>query len=167
VIASVAVERRLRLAECAAAAFIANPHVAAVLVVGSVARGPADDRSDIELDVYWGMVPPDAERVTAVEGAGWERVYAVVGEDEWADGYLIDGVKVDTRGFRRLDHDGHLDAALLRADVEPERQVRITALPDGHVLHARPLETFHLVKTLLQVADVTTMRAVFGSRRTT
>jgi len=137
--ASAAVERRLRLADRAAAAYIANPHVAAVLVAGSVARGLADDFSDIELDVYWAAPPTDEERTAAVEGAGWERVYAEVDDDEWADGYLVDGVKVDTSGFVTSTIEGHLDAVLERSDTEPERQVRITALLDGRALHGRPV----------------------------
>ena len=35
----------------------ANPDVAAVLMAGSVARGLADDLSDIELDVCWSRSP--------------------------------------------------------------------------------------------------------------
>lgn len=128
---SAAVERRLRLAERAAAAYIANPRVAAVLVAGSVARGLADEHSDIELDVYWSLAPTEEERTAAVEGVGWERVYAVVDEREWADGYFVDGVKVDTSGFLTSTIDSHLDEALVHGDVEPERQVRITALLDG------------------------------------
>ncbi len=58
---------------------------------------------------------------------------------EWADGYLVDGVKVDTSGFLTSTIDSHLDAALVHADVEPERQVRITALLDGVALSGRSL----------------------------
>jgi hypothetical protein len=137
--AATAVERRLRIAERAAATYTTNPHVAAVLVAGSVCRGLADDHSDIELDVYWAQAPAEDERVAAVEGAGWDRVYAVVDEYEWADGYLIDGIKIDTSGFLTSTIDDHLDAALLRGDVDPERQVRITALLDGHALHGVPI----------------------------
>jgi len=61
---------------------------------GSVARGLADEHSDIGLDVYWASAPTEDERITAVEGAGWARVYAGVDEMEWADGYAIDGVKI-------------------------------------------------------------------------
>lgn len=97
--------------------------MADVLVAGSVARGLADQFSVIELDVYWGPAPTEDERIRAVEGMGWERVYAEVDEDEWADGYMIDGVKVDTSGFVTSTIDGHLDAVLDRSDTEPERQV--------------------------------------------
>jgi len=130
-----AVTRRRAIAARAAAVYGANPYVAGVLLAGSVARGLADDLSDIELDVYWRRPPTDDERVAAVEGAGWERVYAEEDEHEWADGYMIDGVKVDTSGFLTSTIDGYLDAALHRADTDPELQVRITALLHGQPFH--------------------------------
>ena len=51
------VEIRGDIARRVADSYRANPHVAAVLVAGSVARGLADDLSDIELDVYWSRSP--------------------------------------------------------------------------------------------------------------
>jgi hypothetical protein len=132
---SPAVARRIVLAERAAVAYRANPKVAAVLIAGSVARGLADEESDIELDVYWSTAPTEADREAAVESAGWTRSYGEVDEVEWADGYLVDDVKVDTSGFLTSTIDGYLDAALDRADTEPELQVRITALLDGRPLH--------------------------------
>ncbi len=133
------VTRRFAIAERAASAYIANPHVAAVLVAGSVARGLADTFSDIELDVYWSSPPTDHERVSAVEGAGWLRVYAEVDENEWADGYSIDGIKIDTSGFLTSTIDRYLTAALDQGDAEPELQVRITAVLHGHVFHGQPV----------------------------
>lgn len=133
------VARRLAIAERAAAAYVASPHVAAVLVAGSVGRGLADAYSDIELDVYWSTPPTDDERVAAVEGAGWRRVYVDVDDNEWADGYAIDGIKIDTSGFLTSTIDRYLTAALDRADVEPELQVRITALLHGRALHGQPV----------------------------
>ncbi|HEY5854200.1 MAG TPA: hypothetical protein VIW24_09160 [Aldersonia sp.] len=66
-------------------------------------------------------------------------MYADEDEHEWADGYLIDGVKVDTGGFLTSTIDDYLDAALDRADMEPELQVRITALLHGQPLHGAEL----------------------------
>ncbi len=132
-----AIERRRDIAARAAERYAANPAVAAVLVAGSVARGLADERSDIELDVYWRRPPTISERVAAVEGAGWERVYAEEDEREWADGYRIDGVKLDTSGFLVSTIDAYLSAALDRANTEPELQVRITALLHGQALHGK------------------------------
>jgi predicted nucleotidyltransferase len=134
-----AIRRRRAIARRAAERYIANPAVAAVLLAGSVARGLADDLSDIELDVYWRRPPVDHERVAAVEGAGWERVYAEVDEHEWADGYRIDGVKIDASGFLTSTIDAYLTAALERGDTEPELQVRITAILHGEVLYGEPV----------------------------
>jgi hypothetical protein len=128
-----AVATRVEIARRVAAGFSAQDGVVATLVAGSVARGLADDLSDIELDVYWSRPPTDEERVAAVEGAGWGRVYADVDEHEWADGVSADGVKVDVSGFTISTIDHYLDA-VLAGDTEPELQVRATALRDGRVL---------------------------------
>jgi predicted nucleotidyltransferase len=134
-----AIERRRAIARRAAAAYVANPAVAAVLLAGSVARGLADALSDIELDIYWRRPPTDDERVAAIEGAGWERIYADQDEHEWADGYRIDGVKLDASNFLTSTIDSYLSAALQDADTEPELQVRITALQHGQAFHGAPL----------------------------
>jgi predicted nucleotidyltransferase len=110
-----AIQRRRAIARRAADAYITNPAVAAVLLAGSVARGLADELSDIELDIYWRRAPTDEERIAMVEGAGWERVYAEEDEYEWADGYRIDGVKLDAGSFLASTIDGYLTAALRRA----------------------------------------------------
>jgi predicted nucleotidyltransferase len=134
-----AIERRRVIARRAAERYAENPAVAAILLAGSVARGLADDLSDIELDIYWRRPPSDEERVAAVEGAGWERVYAEEDKHEWADGYRIDGVKVDTGSFLTSTIDAYLTAALENADTEPELQVRITALLQGQPFHGASL----------------------------
>ena len=127
------VARRVGIAEKMALRYAANDGVAAVLLAGSVARGLADERSDLEVDVYWKRPPSDAERRAVVDEAGWAWVYSVVDEDEWADGVRIDGVKVDTSQFLTTTIDGYLDA-LRTGDTEPELQVRATALLDGRAL---------------------------------
>ena len=99
-----------------------------------MAGGLADAASDIELDVYWTAPPSSADREAAVEGAGFERVYAEEDEHEWADGLLVDGVKIDVSGFVTSTIDTYLDRALV-GDTEAELQVRVTALRDGIPLH--------------------------------
>ena len=128
------VERRIAIARKAVRAYAANDRVAAALVGGSVARGLADASSDIELDVYWTAPPSPADREAAVEGAGFDRVYAEEDEHEWADGLLVDGVKIDVSGFVTSTIDAYLDRALA-GDTEAELQVRVTALRDGIPLH--------------------------------
>jgi predicted nucleotidyltransferase len=125
--------RRIAVAEAMAERYAAADGVAAVLLAGSVARGLADARSDVEVDVYWRRAPSDAERRAVVDDAGWEWVYAEVDEHEWADGVRLDGVKVDVSQFVTTTIDGYLDA-LRAGDTEPELQVRATALLDGRAL---------------------------------
>ncbi|MGO4600146.1 hypothetical protein [Terrabacter sp. 2RAF25] len=128
------VTRRIDIAHNAVRAYAANDRVAAALVAGSVARGLADASSDIELDVYWSSPPTAADRAAAVEGAGFERVYAEEDEHEWADGLLVDGVKIDVSGFVTSTIDTYVDRAF-EGDTEAELQVRVTALRDGIPLH--------------------------------
>jgi hypothetical protein len=135
------IAKRRALAQIVAPAYAKNPKVAGVLLAGSVARGLADEFSDIEIDIYW-HTPPTGEDLSApIERAGWPIVYRHVDENEWADGFLIGGVKVDTSQFLVSTLDCWLDAALLRADIEPEYQVRITA-----IRHGRPLYGADLIK---------------------
>lgn len=128
------VARRVATAHKAVRSYAANDRVAAALVAGSVARGLADASSDIELDVYWTSPPSVADREAAVEGAGFDRVYAEEDEHEWADGLLVDGVKIDVSGFVMTTIDAYVDRALA-GDTDAELQVRVTALRDGIPLH--------------------------------
>jgi len=133
------VTKRRALAEVIAPAYAANPKVAAVLLAGSVARGLADQFSDIEIDIYWHTPPTDEDRSAPIERAGWAPVYRHVDENEWADGFLIEGVKVDTSQFLVSTLDRWLDAVMIRADTEPEYQVRITAIQHGRPLYGADL----------------------------
>jgi predicted nucleotidyltransferase len=125
--------RRVAVAESMAPHYAAHDGVAAVLLAGSVARGLADARSDVEVDVYWHRPPGEAERRAVVDDAGWEWVYAEVDDNEWADGVRIDGVKVDVSQFTTATIDAYVEA-LRSGDTEPELQVRATALLDGRAL---------------------------------
>jgi hypothetical protein len=133
------ITKRHKLAEIVAPAYTANPKVAGVLLAGSVARGIADQFSDIEIDVYWHTPPTDEDRMAPIEQSGWQLVYRHVDENEWADGFLIAGVKVDTSQFLVSTIDRWLDDAIIRADTEPEYQVRITAIQQGRPLHGAEL----------------------------
>jgi hypothetical protein len=132
------VSRRIAVAEAIAPRYAATDGVAGVLLAGSVARGLADARSDLEVDVYWHRPPSDAERRAVVDDAGWEWVYTEVDDNEWADGVRHDGVKVDVSQFTTATIDGYVEA-LLSGDTEPELQVRATALLDGRALAGESL----------------------------
>src|SRR3954468_16020241 len=107
------IAKRRALAEIVAPAYAANPKVAGVLLAGSVARGLADQFSDIEIDIYWHTPPTDADRSAPIDRAGWQSVYRHVDANEWADGFLIEGVKVDTSQFLVSTLDRWLDAVMV------------------------------------------------------
>src|SRR5215208_5145134 len=117
------IAKRRALAEIVAPEYAANPKVAGVLLAGSVARGLADGFSDIEIDIYWHAPPTDEDLSAPIERAGWPIVYRHVDENEWADSFMIAGVKVDTSQFLVSTIDRWLDDALVRAEIEPEYQV--------------------------------------------
>jgi hypothetical protein len=141
------IAKRRALAEIVAPEYASNPKVAGVLLAGSVARGLADGFSDIEIDIYWHAPPTDEDLSAPIKRAGWPIVYRHVDENEWADGFLIAGVKVDTSQFLVSTIDRWLHDALVRANIEPEYQVRITAIQHGQPLYGSELIEGWRVKT--------------------
>jgi uncharacterized protein DUF4037 len=132
-------ERRRARAATVAAAYANNPKVAAALLAGSVARGLADESSDIEVDVFWRVPPTDGERRAPWSTNGWRLVATDVDEHEWADSFDVAGIKVDTSQFLVETLDRWIDRVLQDGDTEPEYQVRITAIRDGEPLHGSAL----------------------------
>lgn len=131
--------RRAKLADRIAPAYAANPNVAAVLLAGSVARGTADRFSDIEIDIFWRTPPTERDRLDPIERSGWSLLYQHVDEYEWADGFYIEGIKVDTSQFLVSTLDQWIADVLDRADLEVEKQIRITAIQHGRPLYGAGL----------------------------
>lgn len=128
------IARRLALAERIAPAYAANPHVAAVLLAGSVARGTADEFSDIEVDIFWMAAPDMAARLAPIEALGARLMYQDADANEWADGFSIGGVKVDTSQFLVGTVECWLDDVTERADPEVEKQLLLAAIQHGQPL---------------------------------
>ena len=87
---------RLALARWVAAAYAANPSVAAVIVGGSTARGHADRYSDIEVGVFWHQPPTDEDRTSAglvvTQAAGWDAPHLYPydpAEEMWEDDLFL------------------------------------------------------------------------------
>lgn len=119
--------RRTSSANRIAAAYAANPNVCAVLLAGSVARGTADAFSDIEIDIYWNQAPNDHERLAPIATLGLAPLYIEADEHEWADGFVLGGIKVDTSQFRVSTIDRWIADVAARADLAvsasmPERR---------------------------------------------
>jgi len=131
-----ATEKRLALAHKIAPAYAANPKVAVVVLAGSVGRGTADDFSDIEIDVFWNTAPTDDER-HALIAAGGGVIYHMhpFEQDEWAETFFIEGIKVDTSQFLVETMDRYLADAVERADTAVDPQLLIAAIQHGLPLH--------------------------------
>lgn len=111
---------RLQLARHIAAAYRRHAHVAAIGVAGSVARGYADRYSDIEIFVYWRQRVTVEERAAIAQEVGAEqrRDYGWASEyGEWAEDYLVHGVKVDVTHFPVETVEQFLDDVLMRFDT--------------------------------------------------
>ena len=83
---------RYVLAQQLAPIYAANPHVAAVLVGGSTARGHADRYSDVELGVFWHQAPTYAERQVAAEHINGDLIALYPydpTEEVWSDDYML------------------------------------------------------------------------------
>lgn len=83
---------RYLLAQQLTPVYAANPHVAAVIVGGSTARGHADHFSDIELGVFWHHPPSDDDRRMAASHIHGDLIYLYpynADEEVWSDDYTL------------------------------------------------------------------------------
>lgn len=83
---------RFEIVQKVAQFYAQNPHVAAVMIGGSTARGHADRFSDVELGVFWHQPPTEIERGTIVEQSGGYliRLYPFIEEEQvWCDDFMI------------------------------------------------------------------------------
>jgi predicted nucleotidyltransferase len=129
-----------------AAAYAAEPRVAAVVLGGSTARGDADRFSDLELGIFWREPPTDADRSAAVERADGDLELLYPYDPEWRawydawkvgrrDGAPKTGISVESVHVTMETVEWALDAALTRHDPSDTVQLLLSALVDGVPLH--------------------------------
>ena len=68
--------------------------IKAIVIAGSVARDYADEYSDVEIPIFWEMLPDDATRHAIVAALNADFLYAYDGPAR-EDQLLINGVQVD------------------------------------------------------------------------
>ena len=148
-----ATELRYTLAAQVAAHYADSPKVAAVALAGSVARGWADQNSDIELDVYWAEPPTDADRLGLIASAGgqidifWaepppdnevQRIFDRTGgkisqlwpwePDEWSEHYYVRGISIGISGLVLSTVEQYIQNVLVDFTTEDEPHIRLAAL---------------------------------------
>jgi hypothetical protein len=140
---------RRDLAERLAPAYASNPHVVALFVGGSTARGHADRFSDLEVGVVWAEPPSEAERGGAIAAARGDLVHLYPEEDDgrlgpvWTDAWKIGrheegpftGVEVDMHHFLLHAVEKVLAEVLDEFDPDPVKQSLVGAILTGIPLH--------------------------------
>jgi hypothetical protein len=148
---------RLALAQPVAAAYAANPKVAAVIIGGSISRGHADRYSDIEIGVFWHEPPTDDDRGQCAEASGADihGLYPYDPQYEvWEDALFVGRVALDQPGTGVLVEIPHytvefiervLDDLLERHDAANlSKQNIVAALTSAIPIHGAALiEKWH------------------------
>lgn len=142
---------RRAIADHLAAIYAHNPHIAAVLLGGSTARGHADQYSDIELGIFWYQPPTDEERRAVIELAEGDliRLYPYDAQEEvWADDFMMGRVALDQLQSGVLIEVGHytvdfmnrtLESVLHHHDPDELKHNLISGVIDGVGLHNQAL----------------------------
>lgn len=138
---------RYELAQQVAPIYAANPHVAAVVVGGSTARGHADRYSDIELGVFWHQAPTNNDRQQAADRINGDllRLYPYEpAEEVWCDDFMLglahpnqprSGVLVEVVHYTTDFLQRTFDAVLDRHTPDLLKQNLIAGIVDGIPVH--------------------------------
>lgn len=142
---------RYSFAQRIAPIYAANPHVTAVILGGSVARGHADRYSDIELGVFWGKPPTDKDRQTAADAFPGDLIrlypYDAV-EEVWSDDFILgrahpdqprSGVLVEVVHYTTDTLLRTFDAVLKDYNPDPLKQNLIAGVVDSIPLYQAEL----------------------------
>jgi hypothetical protein len=85
--------------------------IKAIVIAGSVARDYADEYSDIEIPIFWDVLPTDAVRHAIVSALQAEFLYAYDGPAR-EDQLMIEGVQVDLWHVSTVHQEEILDTVL-------------------------------------------------------
>lgn len=127
------------LADAIASAYVKNSNVQAVMVGGSVSRGCADQFSDLELGVFWDVLPSaDERKLLAMEVGGELSVFDRTPGHEFyllheiaMGGQQFSGtVLVSVHHMRGSEVDDVIREVLEKYDSSPAKQAFISALLD-------------------------------------
>lgn len=101
---------RIEFAQTAAQRIATFPGVQAIVIAGSVARNYADAYSDIEIPIFWDVLPSEATRRKIVAGLQADFIY---GYNELSDDeILINGLQVDLWHITVAEEEAVIEAVL-------------------------------------------------------
>jgi hypothetical protein len=132
-----ATQARIDLARRNAARFTQNPNVKAIMVVGSVAHGTADDNSDIDCTVFTErpLSQAEYEEVCAQARASGGDLYYGTPTDGFAVYQYIEGIRCDF-GFETIESAEKSHAEFLeQPDTDLIKQLVAGGFMDGIALY--------------------------------
>jgi hypothetical protein len=135
-------ERRLALARRMASICASYPGVRAIALTGSVARGEADDASDIDLLLYYDELPTEEEvQATRLQVGGSERIFFLGDpkEGSFAESYAVDGVKHDFAHATIATWERDMDVVLEQHECDSPMQKALSGILDAVALHGAEL----------------------------
>jgi hypothetical protein len=109
----------------------------AALLAGSVAKGEADELSDIDLLIYHAQLPPEAavEAARAEVGGQDHNVIAPRTEAGQLDQFTVDGVTCQVGQLAFADVEGDIRRVVVDLDPDPYPMKAIGGLHEGLPLH--------------------------------
>ncbi len=102
---------RIDLSQHLAKRLVTFEGIKAIVIAGSVARGYADEYSDVEIPIFWETLPDDTIRHTIVATLNADFLYTYDGPAR-EDQLLIKGVQVDLWHIAITHEEAILDAVL-------------------------------------------------------
>ena len=127
-------ETFLEIARQNTAVFRQNPHIKAILVTGSVAKGHADDNSDIDIIMYYDALPGqaafEAYRQAALDSGG--GFYGGNAEEGFALFQYFEGIRHDFAHAPLSETEELLTAFLANPDLEnTNKQIMLDGILTG------------------------------------
>ncbi|MCP8968903.1 DUF4037 domain-containing protein [Ectobacillus ponti] len=109
--------------------------VEGVMLTGSVSRGWQDLYSDIELYVLWKEAPEEEDRTAVAKALGGEVLQLHPYEEgEWADVYMVDGIKLEISGFLPDTVEQWIYEVTEQYDTDISKQHVLASIADGRAL---------------------------------
>jgi predicted nucleotidyltransferase len=112
-------ERRIEFAREMAHTILNFEGVQAIVVAGSVARGYADEYSDLELPIFWNEVPRDPIRISMANALRGEFLFSFDGPSR-EDQLVVEGSQVDLWHIAVRSQEQIIQNVLQRHDTDLE-----------------------------------------------
>jgi predicted nucleotidyltransferase len=130
-------QRRIDLADRIGEIYRNRGEARAMLLTGSVARGEADESSDIDFSIYYDELPP-LERLkevrTLVGGSEYVMFFGSHEEGGIVESYHIDGIRHDFAHTSIAEWEKNMDTVLVDHAVDSPMQKAISGILDGRAL---------------------------------